>query len=362
MARSLLVAFLVLSLIGCASTTTTTTSPAAGPGALPLWAGLTPGPYPVGFLSSTLPYAPHPLQVSVWYPSGTDGAPMTNRSYLLLNLTENGESPTKEDAAKSLADAEAFLTKNGISTASAEALFHAPVYARANAHVAAGKFPLVFVVQGNEQSASGQAVLSEFLASHGYVVATIPSITRMTGVMKAETDIVPKAEAEMADIDRAISSLKQWPDIDETIPVTLVAHSFGARSALLYAMHHPPVNAIVSLEGGIGMSVGQKQMVDSKSLDLTARMPPVLHFYELNDDSAVPDFRLLRSLRSPDLQLVRMDSMHHVHFSSDGFAAVMLPDMAKATKAGPHLKREVDSVAKQTLAYIDKWVAKRRKP
>jgi len=71
-----------------------------------------------------------------------------------------------------------------------------------------------------------------------------------------------------------------------------------------------------------------------------------------------PDFRLLRSLKTPDLQLVRMNSMHHVHFSSDGFASIMLPEMATVTKAGPDLKREVDSVANQTLAYINKWVAK----
>ncbi len=356
MTRVLLSSLLVLALAGCASA-----PPAPAGPALPLWAGLAPGQYPVGFISSTLPSAPHPLQVSVWYPSGTDGSPLRNRDYLLLNLTENGEHPTKEDADKSLDDAEAFLTKNGISASSAEALFNAPMYAHAGAHVAAGKFPLVFVVQGNAQSASGQAVLSEFLASHGYVVATIPSITRMTGAMKTEADIMPKAVAEMDDIDRAIKSLAQWADVDEKIPVTLIAHSFGARGALLYAMHHPPVNAIVSLEGGIGMSVGQKLMVDSKSLDLTAAMPPVLHFYELNDDSGVPDFRLLKSLKTPDLQLVRMNSMHHVHFSGDGFASVMLPEMAVATKAGPDLKHEVQSVAKQTLAYIAKWVAHRKK-
>ncbi len=356
MNRAFLSSLLVLLLVGCASTP-------VGPGQtpLPLWAGLTPGQYPVGFVSSTLPSAPHPLQVSIWYPSGTDGVQLHYRDYLLLNRTENAELPTKEDRTKSLDDAKAFLTKNGVSAASADALFNAPMYAHANAHVAAGRFPLVFVLQGNAQSASGQAVLSEFLASHGYVVATIPSITRTTGPMASEKDIVPKAEAEMADIERAIGSLAQWQNIDEKVPVTFVAHSFGARSALFYAMHHPPVNAIVSLEGGIGTATGQKEMVDSRTLDLKAEVAPVLHFYELNDDAAVPDFRLLRSLRTPDLQLVRMDSMHHVHFSSDGFASVMLPDMAKVTKAGPDLKREVESVATQTLAYIDKWVALRQK-
>lgn len=329
--------------------------------ALPLWAGLAPGQYPVGFLSSTVVSDPHPLQVSVWYPSGSDGWQLHYRDYLALNLTESKATPpTKDEKQASLKEARDFLTKNGVSAASADALINAPMYAHANARVASGAFPLVFVVQGNGQSASGQAVLSEYLASHGYVVATIPSITRTTGAMKDEKEIATKAEAEMNDIRRAMASLAMWPNIRHDIPVSFVAHSFGARGALLYAMHQP-TTAIVSLEGGIGAASGQKQMVESKTTRLDAPIPPVLHFYELNDDRVTPDFRLLKSLKTPDLQLVRENAMSHVHFSSDGFAAVMLPDMAKVTKAGADLKQEIQSVAQQTLAFLDKYTAAKSK-
>lgn len=349
MNRILIVSILILSLAGCA---TTTSQPASS---LPLWAGLAPGQYPIGFISSTLPADPHPLQVNIWYPSQTDGKQLHYRDYLTLNLVESATQPaTSEAKQKALDEAKKFLTSNGVSAASADALFNAPMYARANARVTTGKFPLVFVVQGSGQSASGQAVLSEFLASQGFVVVTIPSITRVTGPMKTEDDIAPKAEAEMADIQRALASLAQWPNIDTAVPVAFVAHSFGARSALMYAMHHP-TSAIVSLEGGIGTATGQKAMVNSKVVDLTAPMPPILHFYELNDDRVTPDFRLLRSLKTPDLQTVRFNSLRHVHFSSDGFASVMLPEMARATKAGPDLKQELQAVANQTLAFIRKY-------
>ena len=354
MTRVLLSSILVLSLAAC-----TSTAPSPASSSLPLWAGLTPGQYSVGFIGSPLLTAPHPLLVSVWYPAGADGTPLRYGDYLKLSLWESGEKPTQENKTKALEAAKAFLTKNGVRAASADALIKAQMYARLNATVAPGSFPLVLVIQGNGQGASGQAVLCEFLASHGYVVATIPSITRMTGPMAAEKDIAPKAEEEVGDIERAVSSLAEWPNRDKSLAPSFVAHSFGSRSALFYAMHHP-VTAIVSLEGGIGLATGQKSMVDSKMLDLTASIPPILHFYEVNDDQAVPDFRLLRSLHTPDLQLVRMNSMHHVHFSSDGFAAVMLPSMAKVTKGGPDLKKDVVSVARQTLAYLDKWTAAAR--
>lgn len=350
MTRAFLSSILVLSLVAC-----TSTAPTAAPTGTPsLWAGLTPGKYPVGFVSSTLPTDPHPLQVSVWYPAGPGGKQMHYRDYLLLNLTEAATRPAKEDREKALADAKSFLTTNGVSASSADSLINAAMDAHANAPVAAGRFPLVMVMQGNGQSASAQAVLAEFLASHGYVVATIPSITRTTGPMQSEKEVAPKAETEVADIERAIQSLAEWPDIERSMPPAFVAHSFGSRSALMYAMHHP-VSAIVSLEGGIGTATGQESMVNSKAVDLKANVPPILHFYEVNDDRAVPDFRLLRSLHTPDLQLVRLDSLRHVHFSSDGFASVMIPDMAKVTKAGPDLKRDVEAYAQQTLAYLDKW-------
>ena len=330
------------------------TTPASSTPAL--WAGLAAGKYPVGFVSSTLPTDPHPLQVSVWYPAGPGGKQMHYRDYLLLNLTEGATRPAKDDKDKALAEAKSFLTTNGVSPAAADSLINAPMFARANAQVVAERFPLVMLMQGNAQSASAQAVLAEFLASHGYVVATIPSITRTTGPMQSEKDVAPKAETEVADIERAVQSLAEWPGIERSVPPAFVAHSFGSRSALIYAMHHP-VSAIVSLEGGIGTATGQESMVNSKMVDLKASVPPILHFYEVNDDRAVPDFRLLRSLHTPDLQLVRLDSLRHVHFSSDGFASVMVPDMAKVTKAGPDLKRDVEAYAQQTLAYLDKWTA-----
>ena len=346
----------VLSLAAC---TSTAPSPTATTPAVPaLWAGLTPGQYRVGFLSSTLPSAPHALQVSVWYPAATGGKQMHYRDYLTLNLTEGGGTPTPEDKKKALDDAKSFLTTNGVSAASADSLINTPMYAFANAHTATGKFPLVFVMQGNGQSASAQAVLAEFLASHGYVVATIPSITRLTGTMQSENEIGPKAEEEEADIERAMNSLAEWPNIERSVAPSFVAHSFGARSALMYSLHHP-VAALVSLEGGIGTATGQEAMVNSRLIDLKLNAPPVLHFYEVNDDRAVPDFRLLKSLHTRDLQTVRLESLRHVHFSSDGFASVMLPDMAKVTKAGPGLAQDVVAYAKQTLAYLDQWTARR---
>ncbi len=326
----------------------------------PIWAGLKPGEYAVGFRTTYITTAPHPVQISVWYPSEPRGASMRYRDYLLLSLNEKSpEPPTEAQRTKGLEDFTKFLTSAGLSAKGAHALIETPMYAHFEALALMNRrFPMVFIVQGNGQAAAAQAVLAEFIASHGYVVVTIPSITRLSTPLENVEQIGPRSVEQAEDIDRAASAIGNWPTV-VNVPISIIGHSFGARGAMIYAMHHP-TNALISLDGGIGTGAGTQSMLNQKAMDLTVEMPPVLHFYEILDDRMNPDFRMLRSLRTPDLQLVRMDSMQHVHFTTDGFAASILPELAKMSKAGRDLHTEVVSMAEQTLAFLDKQWAPRR--
>jgi dienelactone hydrolase len=348
MIRTVIVS-LLLFVVSCA-TTSAPTIPSP-----PIWAGLQPGTYAVGFRSRLLQTPPHPLQISVWYPAESGGPKMGYRDYLLMSLHEtSADEPTQAQRDAGVAEFTRALTSAGLSEETVRTLIETPMYAHRDARpLTTKRFPVVFIAQGNNQTATAQAVLSEFVASHGYVVVTIPSITRLAEPMKSEGDMGAKSWEQAQDIERAVPAIADFPNAMNA-PVLLVGHSFGARGALMYAMHHP-AKALVSLDGGIGTAAGAKSMMDVKEMDLRASIPPVLHFYELNDDRMNPDFRMLRSLRTPDLQIVRMNSMQHVHFTTDGFGAVMLPDLAKATKAGADLKSDVVSVAQQTLAFLDKY-------
>ncbi len=353
MIRNALTSLLVILLTSCA----TAPVPSGPP---PIWGGLKAGEYAVGFRTTYITTPPHPIQISVWYPAEARGGSMRYRDYLLLSLSEKSPAPpTEAERTKGLEDFTKFLASGGLSAKTAHTLIETPMYARFEALALTNhRFPMVFIVQGNGQTAAAQAVLAEFIASHGYVVVTIPSITRLSTPLETVEQIGPKSVEQAEDIDRAASAIGNWPTVVNG-PISIIGHSFGARGAMIYAMHHP-TNALISLDGGIGTGSGTQSILNQKAMDLTVEMPPVLHFYEMLDDRMNPDFRMLRSLRSPDVQLVRMDSMQHVHFTTDGFAASMLPDFAKASKAGPGLHKEVVSMAEQTLAFLDKQWASRR--
>jgi predicted dienelactone hydrolase len=119
-----------------------------------IWAGLAPGAHGVGFQT-----AGPAGSVSVWYPAGDGGAAMTLRDYY------------DEPAASSYAG---FLAGAGFRASDVDAMFDAAMAARRNAPRLDGPFPVILIAQGNAQAAADQAVLAEYLASHGYVVATTP--------------------------------------------------------------------------------------------------------------------------------------------------------------------------------------------
>ena len=59
--------------------------------------------------------------------------------------------------------------------------------------------------------------------------------------------------------------------------IGVVAHSFGARGALLLSMRDPRVAALVSLDGGIGTATGRASFEVLPSYHAGAATAPILH-------------------------------------------------------------------------------------
>jgi predicted dienelactone hydrolase len=67
----------------------------------------------------------------------------------------------------------------------------------------------VVIAQGNGQSAKHQAVLAEYLASHGYVVATSPSPLRLGARMESEADVLPVAREQARDMTLVVREMRK---------------------------------------------------------------------------------------------------------------------------------------------------------
>ncbi len=306
-----------------------------------------------------------PIQVSLWYPAATApasgppaAAPMLYRDYMILGLSERSFSPPRPEAIEvMLTEYRKFLESTGLTAQEAESLLATPMHARRGARSAPGTFSLILMAPGNSQTAEDMAGFAEALAAHGFRVASVPSPTRISGPMTNEADIAVKADEQASDLAFAQAILS---GTDRAARTVVVGHSFGARSALLWAMRDPSVAGVVSLDGGIGSATGKGWLEKARGFSRERMSAPLLHFYEDVDPQMAPDFELIRSLDRCDRWLVRVADMHHVHFTSLGALIAVSPGLARATSATGETAEAWQEVGEATLSFLRHCLSARR--
>jgi dienelactone hydrolase len=245
----------------------------------------------------------------------------------------------------------------GLADADARGYLDSQVAERWDA-VREGKFPLVLIGQGNDQDALDQAVLAEIIASHGFVVATVPSPT-IKSPMQSADDVGPVAQRQAEDLLNAAARLAALGIADPT-RMAVVGHSFGARAALLLAMHDPRVVAVVSLDGGIGTATALESYTKAPWFSRERATAPTLHFYETVESFMVPDFSLLRSLPSRDLTLRELKGLRHAHFTTMGFQAAVNAPMRRLTNMDPDGPASVLALTNELIRFLSAHVTKAR--
>jgi len=331
---------------------------------------LQPGAFPVGFTHLAVPDssrstssgAARRLDIGIWYPSEPASASrLTYRDYFLLTPPPQDSIAPAEAARRELDGFAAFLASHGADSTAVAAWLVAPMLAASDARPARRRFPIVLLAQGNEQTIRDQAPLCEYLASHGFVVASAPSPMRISGPLTDVAQSGARAQEQARDLATVLTLVASRPGADPA-RVGVVGHSFGARAALLLGMHDGRVAAVVSLDGGIGTATGRSSLERAAWFDAEAARAPILHLYERLDPFMTPDFGLLRSLGSSDRWLVEVPAMHHHHFSSLGAVATAQPALAPALGASDGTAAAYVAVAEATLGFLGHFLSQQPDP
>ncbi len=300
--------------------------------------------------------SPRPMPVGIWYPAHTSSrAPLHYRDYL-LGERELTTTSAESSHATGVVDAlVSFLSSQGASAEALEGWLDRPMQARPDAVPLGRRHPAILLAQGNGESAPDQAPLAEFLAAHGYVVATLPSPMRITGPLTEEREVGRRAEEQADDLEYLRGILARRKDVDPS-RMAAVGHSFGARAALLLAMRDSTLRAVVSLDGGIGTATGASSMAASRSYRPAAARAPLLHFYEALDEYMAPDLRQLYALSGADRWFVGTVAMHHHHFTSFGAASCTDPALRAVLRASDTTAVAAASVSLATLSFLDAYL------
>jgi dienelactone hydrolase len=329
----------------------------------PIWGPVEAGHWSVGMRVQAIaatPEDPSALQLTVWYPTRESDAAtrLHYRDYVgLMGFESEPETPRDEArATQAVTLYEQQLIDLGVPEESTAAWLDTPMTATPHAPPAPGRFPLVLVAQGRHHSAHHQAVLAEYLASHGYVVATTPSPTRAEPPGPL-VDVLATARRQARELERALRVLRADARID-TSRVAVIGHSLGARAAFLFALAHPEAGALVSLDGGIGTRRGKEWLKGLPDFQPERVQVPLLHLFQEDDAVVVPDFELLESLRGAHRWMVRIPGMRHVGFTSVGAAATLAPGVVSAETAKA-VARGWATTADVTRRFLDATVRRR---
>ena len=290
------------------------------------------------------------MQITIWSPATARGRLLTYRDYIALTANEASlDAGTPEASTAAVARLKKFVTSMGNSEVAVGQWMDMPVAASWDAPRAPGRFPLVVIAQGNYHSAYNQAVLGEYLASHGYVVATSPSPLVLEETPDSAS-LLTRARRQAADIEYVVDALRSRAGVDP-LRVAVVAHSFGARAAFVAAADGAPFRAFVSLDGGIANKLGNDWLAGTP-FDTAQLRIPLLHIYQDRDSTVQPDFALVRRWHRADRNLVRVDDMYHQYFTALGFVAAV----DTALHVGPpvaNLGMKVGGVVQMTGAFLD---------
>jgi hypothetical protein len=333
----------------------------------PLWGGLEPGPYAVGFMASeeydhARTFQPkrdyfgtvlegeraRPIQICMWYPADapSDEMPVVLsdyafvppddlRFYEFLAAVQNREIRLLHQilAGNQVAVLEALSTgMKGIK----------------DAKPAEGAFPLLIYHSNFNRGIAENAVMCEYLASQGFVVATTHSfaqsaVTTEPGLASLETMV--------RDIEFMIAALRGMDFIDHG-KLGVFGHGAGGLAALLLQMRNYDVDAVGVLEPGYAGSDHVDILTGNPYYDVGRMSVPLLEAHASSETAEEESF--VEWLRYSSRLSLEFPGAHRIGLTSYG----LLPP-AFLTSGAPEPSTNVathGNLCRYVLAFFDAYL------
>ena len=328
------IAFIAGALFGLTSTQAT---------AFPLWGELKPGLYAVGYRTIFTRDLSRPalvdnktsngsqiasgnsagrqMQISIWYPAKIGRRPSYLRFEEYVFMLASEMDPRKLTEQDRQASRKAFIAgpiSRGASEAKLNSLLQMETAAIKNAPVAKGQFPLVVFIHGSPPQ---QSIMCEFLASHGFVVAAVPS----KGSFTYDFDVALSGlETLIRDTEFVMTTARELPFVANG-KLGLIGMSFGSAAVIGFQTRHPELRAMISLDGGIGEGGVGNLITRTPYFNINRIKASLLHLYTPNNPHL--DLKHIKSYTQSTRYLVTIPRMRHGDFVAYGMLEQFVPKM-----------------------------------
>ncbi len=312
----------------------------------PLWGSLRAGEYAVGFTvrntydESRTFVEKHradgsiqpgtrvrPVQIAIWYPATVPEGrePLSFADYVHLMAHEVIFSPMTDETR---ARAEALLRQGiDVDDRKMKEILELPVVAYARAPMAEGLFPLLVVAPGFNGHSMDFAVLGEYLASHGYVVAASPSMGSRT---RAMDDGRLGLETQARDLEHVIREVRGIAGVDRD-RLAALGFSFGGAAVTVLGARFEDVDAVISLDGSDGFRGRIPMLQGMTHYDPLTMMEPRLRMHVGQPEAT--DLTIYDELVYSERTIVTMPRLGHGDFSVFGMLVerVAAPDSSEVS-------------------------------
>ena len=292
------------------------------------WEELHPGRYEVGYQVQYLldgsrtwrttrpygkPFSPdtmgRPVRVSIWFPAmPTAGA----KPMHVVDFVRNAPPENLKQADGFLEARDRRVLAEMVPAEAFQALLQTPMRSYMDAVPAAGRFPLVLYSGGVNSYTLSNVFIAELLASHGYVVATVPSLGPSD--QQPEQVFSPaEVEASVRDLEFAWAALRRLPFVDQT-RLAVFGHSLGGTVATLFALRNSDVLAVAGLDGTYGFGGEDPARLINHPNYQPQRMRAA--FLDVHRNGPKLDFTVLDSFHFADRYYLTLANVLHGDFTS----------------------------------------------
>jgi dienelactone hydrolase len=332
----------VFSLACLLSMTGLLTAHQSSPSPAPFWGDLSPGSYSVGYevfyerdttrrwlTGKTAKDIGRPIRISVWYPAvdASGQAAMQYGDYFHFDgpasfkaLDDQLEKDDRESWLRDLVDVSSPEKGRELM----ERMCATPTVAHPSAKIAHGHFPLVLYASGQDSRADANVELGEFLASHGYIVVTVPQLGANEDDLELE-GTAADVEVHLKDLEYALNFMRNRREVDAS-KLAIIGHSIGGTLSLYFAMQHPETSAAVSLDGSFGFTDRSKLFRAYPRYAPDKIRAPILDLRrEQGVQEASLDPTVLGAAVNSKRYQVRFKKMFHGDFTEFGTIGLKLP-------------------------------------
>lgn len=292
------------------------------------------------------------LNIAVWYPTKSKATNyLKYQDYLVLRATE--DSVGKVTPSQRLKDAFLNYFKKDVSKRNGRVSFLDSLYQFDVASIDAptplvGNHPILIYFAGFENPSFENSVMFEYLASHGYVVYSLPS----NGVGARMTYDKEGLNAQVQDVAWLFNYVKvKRNKYTKSKKTGLIGFSWGGLASAIALNKGVGVDAFISLDGSFSyvMNTPKEILPNFGTTDVNV---PSLCLLPWGDHQ---DFAFVRTLK--DVHIFKLQNIGHRNLTSD---AILLKDIPgskemqtfyKQKKAG--LKEGYSFVCKVSKAFLD---------